>query len=105
MNVIAVMTGHYLVSQAKGPGAVMLPLTMLSTAEVELKLGDATGERDSYLRAHNLATQLTEKYKRAAKAFVSQQRGRQQSKGWFSKLFQEEESVEAFEVKKTVDRI
>lgn len=77
--------------QGKGPGSISLPLTMLSTAEIELKLGDSTGKQDSYLRAHNLASQTIEKYRKAMQGFAAPNVNKQQSQSWWSKLFQQEE--------------
>ena len=76
--------------QGKGPGSVNLPQTMLSTAEIELKLGDKTGEQDSYLRAHNLASQAAEKYRKAMQGHIALTSRKQQSQSWWSKLFQQE---------------
>ena len=63
---------------------------MLSTAEIELKLGDKTGEKDSYLRAHNLASQAVEKYRKAMQGHAALNARKQQSQSWWSKLFQQE---------------
>ena len=63
---------------------------MLSTAEIELKLGDATGEQDSYLRAHNLASQAVEKHRKAMQGHAALSSRKQQTQSWWSKLFQQE---------------
>jgi len=44
--------------QGKGASSRQLPVTMVQCAEVEVKLGEQKGERDSFLRAKNLAQQV-----------------------------------------------
>lgn len=67
-----------------------LPLTMLSAAGIELRLGDSTKEQDCYLRAHNLASQAVEKYKAIMEGQKQAVRRKQQPRGWWLRLFEEE---------------
>lgn len=81
-------------SPVRSPLSHLLPLTMLRTAEVELKLGKKTGDRDSFLRAHNLAVQAIEKFKqiKAASATKTTASGGWLSKGLSKMLFNSEET-------------
>lgn len=69
---------------------------MVSTAGIELKLGDASGEKDAYLRAHNLASQAVEKYKLLMEWQEAIVLRKQQPKSWWSRLFEQETPHKVF---------
>lgn len=81
---------------SKGEGArskLLVPGLLVNCADVELRIGDQTGQRDSFQRAHNLAQQATEHYRARWTKLVAI-RSRRDTRSWWQRVGKSQEAAE-----------